>query len=335
VDAVDDLATRDRATVPELHLALCVWALDDLVPERDQRPWPTLRARASRPRLGGVDEPLRRYVVAVAASPFDADRLVQDLIGEIGGAPGVSETSLLLWLISVAAERLARDLPADDNALQVLVRRRAELAERLAGEIDEETFVEPTVADFGADDADDLRVTRFLSRFEALLLDIALAPRDGATPWLTFTEAERLFGERERKARAEATATWRRLLDRLAGVATLLALVSGLALWLSLHALDIKAGVAYSLAIALCAGVLVGAAAALRLVRPTALVDSLGIFFALLALLALVNAVNQHLKKPILSDTVGLIVGAVVAAVATVIWQVVAHLADRKRSHTA
>ena len=67
-------------------------------------------------------------------------------------------------------------LPADDNALQVLVRRCAELADRLAGEVDEETFVELSLADFDTEGADDLRVIRFLSRFEALLLDIALAP---------------------------------------------------------------------------------------------------------------------------------------------------------------
>jgi hypothetical protein len=327
--AVADLAARDRAMVPELHLALCVWALDGLVADRDQQPWPALCGRATRPRLGGVEEPLRRYVDAVSASSFEANRLVQELIGTIGSAPGVSESSLLLWLISVAAERLARVLPADDNALQVLVRRRAELAERLAGEIDEETFVEPTIADFGAEDAEDLRVIRFLSRFEALLLDIALAPSDGAAPWLTYGEASTLFDARERAAREEAAVVRRHLLDRVGGLTALLALVSGLALWLGLRELDTKPAVGYSVAIALAAGVLVGAVAALRSVRPSALVDSLGIFFALLGLLALVNAGNQHLKKPLLADPGGLIVGAVVAAVAAVIWQFVAHVGDR------
>lgn len=60
--------------------------------------------------------------------------------------------------------------------------------------------------------------------------------------------------------------------------------------------------------------------------------DSNGV--ALLGLLAALNAVNQHMKKPILSDPVGLITGAVVAAVATIIWQVVRHVADRRPGAT-
>lgn len=333
VEAVDDLATRDRATVPELHLALCVWALDELVSDRDKRPWPTLRARAAPSRLGGVDEPLARYSSALASSPFDANRLVQDLIGEIGVAPGVSETSLLLWLITVACERLARVLPPDDNALQVLVRQRAELVDRLAGEIDDQTFVEPTLADFGDEGAADLRVIGFLSRFEALLLDIALAPKDGGTPWLTFVEARSLFGMRESEARRELKASRRRLLDGLAAITTVLALVSGTTLWLALYTFEIKTGVGFSLAVALAAGVLVFAALALRRGRPSPLVDSLGPLFALFGLLAVLNAINVHMKKPIVSDAAGLIVGAVIVGIATVVWQVFTHLTDRERAN--
>jgi hypothetical protein len=329
--AVDDLATRDRATVPELHLALCAWALDDLVSDRDQRPWPTLRSRSARTRLGGVDEPLARYVAALASEPFEANRLVQDLIAEIGSAPGVSETSLLLWLITAAAERLARVLPPDDNAFHVLVRQRAELVDRLAGEIDEQTFVEPTMADFGDEGPDDLRVIRFLSRFEALLLDIALAPTDGATPWVTFTEAESLFGAREREARTELASVRRRLLDSVAAVTASLALASGMTLWLGLQAQDVEGGVAYSLAAALASGVLVFAALALRRGRPNAVVDSLGPLFALFALLAALNAVNLHMKKPLVSDAASLIIGAAIVGVATVIWQVFIQLTDRER----
>jgi hypothetical protein len=330
-DAVDDLATSDRATVPELHLALCAWALDDLVADREQRPWATFRKRSTRARFGGLDEPLARYVAALAASPFDANRLVQDLIGEIGTAPGISETSVLLWLITAAAERLGRVLSAEDNALQVLIRHRAEFVDRLAGEIDEQTFVEPTIADFGDEGPDDLRVISFLSRFEALLLDIALAPKDGATPWLTFAEAESLFGARERETRAELAASRRRLLDRLAEVTALLALTSGAALWLALHVYDVKKGVAYSFAAALASGVIVFAALALRRSRPNALVDSLGPLFALFALLAALNAINTHMKEPLISDAAGLIVGAVIVGVAAVIWQLFIHVTDRKR----
>lgn len=330
VDAVEDLATRDRVAVPELHLALCAWALDELIVDRGERPWPRLRERIGGSHRGGVDDPLARYVAAIAAAPFDANRLVQELLASVGSAPGVSESSVLLWLLTAASERLARVLAPDDNALQVLVRRRAELAERLAGDVDEQTFSEPTLADIN-DDTDDLRVLTFLSRSEALLLDVALAPADAATPWLTYDEAESLFAAEARTARAEAAETLRRLLDRLAAVTAALGLVSGFALWLGLHLLEVKTAVAYSAAIATASAVLAIAAAAVRRGHPTALADSLGVFLTLLAVLALGNAVNQQMTKPLIADAAGLIVGAVVAVVATLFWQVLTH--KRARSN--
>lgn len=248
------------------------------------------------------------------------------MLSGIGRAPGASEASVLLWLLTASAERLARVLPADDNALQVLVRRRAELVERLAGDVDEQTFVEPTLANI-TDDTDDLRVVTFLSRSEALLLDVALAPADTPTPWLTYREAQSMFAAEARAASAEAGSTRRRLLERLVAIVAALALVSGLALWLGLRALDVKQAVAYSAAIALAAGVLAVAAVVLRCARPTALADSLGVFLTLLAVLALVNAANQQMKEPLIDDAAGLIVGAVVAGVATVLWQVLTHIA--------
>lgn len=211
-------------------------------------------------------------------------------------------------------------------------RAAARRVDRLAGEIDEQTFVEPTVADFGDEGPDDLRVISFLSRFEALLLDIALAPKDGATPWLMFAEAESLFGDRERETRAELAASRRRLLDGIAEVTALLALTSGAALWLALNVYDVKKGVAYSVAAVLASGILVFAALALRRGRPSPLVDSLGPLFALFALLAALNAINMHMKKPLVSDTASLIIGAVIVGLATVIWQLFIHLTDRKRS---
>jgi hypothetical protein len=35
-----------------LHLALCAWALDELVPDRDKKPWPELRKRLEERRFG-------------------------------------------------------------------------------------------------------------------------------------------------------------------------------------------------------------------------------------------------------------------------------------------
>jgi hypothetical protein len=122
-----------------------------------------------------------------------------------------------------------------------------------------------------------------------------------------------------------AAETRKRLLDRLAAVTVALGLVSGFALWLGLYVLEVKTAVAYSAAIAVASGVLAVAAATVRRGHPTALADSLGVFLILLAVLALGNAANQQMTKPLIADAAGLIVGAVVAGVATLFWQVLTH----------
>jgi hypothetical protein len=249
-EAVDDLARRDPSTVPMLHVALCVWALDELVPDRDQKPWPELRKRLEERRFGGVEEPLREYAAALADRRLDANALVQGLLGSIGSAPSRSDSCVLVWAISAAAERLTRSLSSDDNALQVLLQRRATIVERLAGDVDDQTFRVPDLEEFGEPIPDDLPVINFLSPFEALLLDFALASAEEADAWLRFPEAEALFGERAAQAEdalARATDQHQRL---SAGLVTVLGLSSGLAIWLGLLDLDWKRGVAASLAVA-------------------------------------------------------------------------------------
>ena len=320
-DAVNELARRDPSTVPMLHIALCAWALDELVPDRDEKPWPELRKRLQERRFGGVDEPLREYAAALAARQLDANALVQGLLGSIGSAPSRSDSCVLVWVITAADERLMRSLTADDNALRVLLQRRATIVERLAGDVDDQTFRVPDLEEFGEPLADDLPVINYLSPFEALLLDFALASPEEADAWLRIPEAEALFGERATQAEAALASATDRYQLLSAGLVTLLGLSSGLAVWLGLLALDWKRAVAASLAVAV-AVLALGVAALLGRAggQPERLMEAVGVLSLTMAALALLNAYNQHRTHPFLSDVTGMVVGVVIGGVALIAW---------------
>lgn len=321
-EAVEDLAGRDRSIVPELHLALAVWAISSLVPERDQAPWPALRTRLAGPRLGGVDEPLRRFALGFARHPFDGGQLVQDLVGEAASAPGLSESAVLLWVISMACQELALHLSHDDNALQLLLKRRAEMAERLAVEIDDRTFLEPDIEAFDST-LGALSVSGYLSVSEALLLDLALASREDSEAWLTFAEAEAHFGKQAATARDELRRTRRRLIGWNALLVAFIAGFAGITFWLAARELDLESGIANSGAVAVTAFLLVPAFAILGRGHPDSrLVEALGVFSGFTALSMALVAVNQLPDKPYVSDATGLVVSILIGAGATIMFLV-------------
>jgi hypothetical protein len=92
--AVSLMADRTPEVVPELHVALACWALDDVVTDRDQAPWPALRARLEAGNTYGLDQALRSYGVAIAARQFGAARLVQNLITQIPTSPGPTDAAV-------------------------------------------------------------------------------------------------------------------------------------------------------------------------------------------------------------------------------------------------
>lgn len=320
-EAVEGLAQRDPTIVPTLHLALSAWALDTLVPDRNDQPWPELRKRLGERGSGGVEEPLRQYVAAVAARQFDANGLVQSLLGAIGTAPSSSDACVLLWVITVAAERLAQSLAHDDNALRVLLQRRASLVERLVGDVDDQTFLTPELEEFGEPIPDDLPVISYLSPFEALLLDFVLAPRDEADAWLTYPEAEALFGAQAADARDELERATDRHLRSSGGLATALGFSVGAVTWLGLVDLDWKRSVAASLAVMVTA-IAIGTAALLGRTGglPEKLMEVVGTLFFATAAVAAVNAYNQHRTQPFISDVTGLVVGLLLPVLAALAW---------------
>lgn len=325
VAAVEIMAQRTSDVVPELHIALAAWALDELVSDRDAHPWLALRDRVTRGSAFGVDAALRAYTAGTAAKQFDAAGLVQALITQTPLGPGANDATIVLWLLGVGIDRCARVMGVEEPGLRALIERRASITERLALELDEHVFSAPAVGGFDPDASVDDPRTTYLSPMEALLLDIAVAPAEPDDAWLTYPQAEQLFGERARDARRQTrserrqTAVAHTLSAALAGGVTALALVLGGA--------ETLVAICWALAVAL-----VGTALAVRRVRPVAVhrvrADAGGAACVTGALCAALNAANQMLHTPLLSDAAGLIAGTVVTTASGVLWVAMTTAAD-------
>jgi hypothetical protein len=238
-------------------------------------------------------------------------------------AAGPSDACILIWLTTVACEKITSFMPKDDSGLQVLFRRRSELTERLAGEIDDRTFREPDPSEFDPERDEIERGQQiYLSTFEAALMDCALASREPSHPWLTYEEANKLFSEQAIQARADRDFVQRRLRLSLAGETGLLALITSIAMWLLLRKAHISDSVANPAAAALTSTLLMPAVRFANGVRNKFLYESVGIFFASLALLATAVAVNGTLHNPYISDVNGLTAGTLIAVAAAVVWGV-------------
>jgi hypothetical protein len=326
--AVGQLAKRDPSLAPELHLALCAWALDRLVTDRNESPWPELRERFSRGQGYGVDQPLRQFGMATASAPFDAAGLTQALLSEIGSSPSQADMVVLIWLITATLERVVEQLSENDSGLRVLVEQRANLVERLAGEVDEQTFVEPTVSSFDPDGDHDDRTLLYLSPMEALLLDLSLANRDAETPWLTFAEADELFGGQAHAAQTLVVATRERLLRFVAALAFLCAATIGTVVVFAAIEGGAARWVAVNVGLAVGAGLAFVAALLIARADDGPSLEAFGLFAGALAVIASIDAWNQSRTHPFLPDAAGVTVGVLVpAAVAVVV-----ELARRGRS---
>jgi hypothetical protein len=314
IAAVENLAGRAATAAPALHVALCAWALDRVVPDRQDTPWPQLRAHVadSGAWAHGLDIPLRSLTRAIAAERLDASPLVRALLTEIPASPGVEDGAVLLWVLTVAVEQCAAQLPDTDSGLQALADRRTELASRLALEIDPTTFQPPNVGDFDPDADLDGRQISYLSPMEALLIDISLASTDTEAPWLRFEEAAELFGDRARVAE-------RKLARRTAALVTVIGVLAGSVLALALTLADVEPAVAVPAGITVIAACWLAAAAIWHRNSPTTLAQAFAALWATCLLAAAFDAVNQALTKPLVPDAAGWIAGALVGIVAVVL----------------
>lgn len=307
-----DVATR--AVVPPLHLALVCWALDDLVADRRAHPWAALRSMPARPTVG-PERALMVYVEHVAAESFDAAGLVREFTASGAGRlrPGPEDGAILLWLLTAVIDKAAPYL-AGDNALHALVDQRADLVARLALELGEASFVLPD----WADEADSGRWDgSYLSPIEAFLIDIALSSPDREESWLTYGEAQVLFGKEAAVERLTAR-RW-----RSAFAATLTSgggLAAALVYVIAVHTQGASAEVAWwaaasvfflvaSLACFLWRGEGHGATYSNTLMAGAV---SAGLASALLL-------GNSVLPRPLVSDAPGLFLGLVVPAAAMAI----------------
>lgn len=321
IEAIGDLASRSSTVAPMLHLALCAWAIDPLVPDRTAAPWPALRARLDRATEIGVSIPLRKYSYAISQISFNPSWLVQELVSQVGVAAGPSDACILIWLITIACEKVSAYMAKEDSGLQVLFRRRSELSERLAGEIDDRTFREPDPSEFDPEREEIGRPEQvYLSTFEAVLLDCGLASREPSAPWLTYEEADRLFGELAAQSKAERYSVQRQFGKSLAAVMGLLAVMSAIAFWLVLSRFHIPSSVTNPAAVGLASTLLMPALKFGTIGRTSSMFEAFGVFLASLALLAAVVAINGTRHKPFISDVNGLIFGTLIAVAAAVVW---------------
>jgi hypothetical protein len=314
--AVVDLASRSGPAVPMLHLALCAWALDTVIPDRNDAPWPQIRAHFDTHRSSSsssLEAPLRSLALTLANNPFDAPALVRLLLQQVPVSPGLEDAVILLWVTTVAIERCASEMPSDDAGLRALVDRRTELVSRLAQEVDSDAFRQPEVVDFDPEADTDLRPAIYLSPMEALLLDISLASTELDAPWLRFDEAKHLFGERG--ARAERVLT-----QRSAIFLTVVGFLTGAVLTLFLSNLGVESIVAVPAGLALASAGGLWASVFVHRNAPTRLTEAVGLFSATVLLVASFDTLNQALPSPLIPDVGGFIAGAIVAALILVIF---------------
>lgn len=319
IAAVDAMAQRTQEVIPELHVALVVWGLEAVLPDRAARPWPAVCERLERGSVYGLDAALRAYAVAVAAPQLDAAGLVQTLITLTPPSPELGDGSTVLWLLAVALDLCTATLPATDSGLNALLERRASITGRLAVELDGDAFRPPDLTEFDptAQPAAGDTPAAYLSSMEALMLDIALAPSADEAAWLSLPQAESLLGERTREARAAA----RRERLRTALTISAGAVLAGAALCFGLVVAGSAWRVSLALALALALAVAaVSVAVAHSVVARRPVSAAAGAACVTGSLCAALNAINELLARPLLSDAAGVITGAVIVSVATVMW---------------
>lgn len=313
--AADRIATRDASVVPDLHVTLAAWALDDLQRGRDAIPWPAIRQRLSQRHAFGVDAALGDYLTVIANSGADARTLVQRMLTSSTLSPTSTDMGVVLWLLTIALERASRALSADEPGLAALADWRTALVERLAGEIDEDSFRLPEVDDFDPDAETDKTMVVFFSVTEALLVDMALASPEPEQPWLRFPEAEALFGQRAHE-QAVHTRLWMR---RTAIVAAAGGLTTGAVVVLTLILVGVALLPTIGFGVAVWAGVSAYASSIWERSGVVAVARPTTVLCATLTLVALLIAINGLLTQPLFSDVAGLAGGALVTTVAVVL----------------
>jgi hypothetical protein len=331
VRAVEDSARRNRTVTPELHLALAAWALDPVVGDRDAAPWPAIRERSREGAQSATNTLLASYVDGVAQRSFDWAELIEEVGRKIASTTVGSDACVLAWLLAIMCEKASSLFPEKNSGVQLLFRRRSELVERLAGEIDDGSFRGPELYELEEDPESESEIRPSLSSFEAALLDFSLASQQEIQPWLTFEEADRFFRDRNAEERVKATDARLRLLRSIRLLISALGLVAGIALWEILRRLKIEPSVAnYSAAavLALALSIMTGVSGWKQEESPLA--EPFGILFISVCLVAAAAAVNQSLKKPYVSDTGGLVAGSLIAVGPVMLWAVIRWLGRRR-----
>jgi len=190
VELVDAVCSGSEILLAPLHVALVAWALDDLVPDRQQAPWSAMRTALGRFSNQGLNDAL----VSFASTLADGRRTHTDLRLTQVAVSGRAEECILLWLLTAAAayESSRPAAEPDPSDLEQIGRRRTELLDQLMAELEGQPLVPVEVADFdpfseGAEERQGLHI------FEAVMLDLALSDEYSSTALITLEESSRLI----------------------------------------------------------------------------------------------------------------------------------------------
>jgi hypothetical protein len=197
LDTLRAVLATSRAEIAPLHLTLAAWGLERVRRADEDSPWPELRDRLRSSSTTGINGPLIAYGLALSSPGPDPRELAHALVA----APSVvaSEQPILLWVLWSASVMLSDVLPDDDADLEVIRRRRAEMFESVASELEFGDFDPVSEEEFDPFDGSDAP-TRAADVFEMLMIDFALSPEITGQPFQTPTEGRAMA----RRARREA-----------------------------------------------------------------------------------------------------------------------------------
>jgi hypothetical protein len=259
-----------------------------------------------------LEEELRLLGVYLSADRSDTGSHVLDALVGGGSSESLADSSVRLWLTTAAIEKAAMAGSDGDARVAVLLGRRTDLTDRLATEVSEDLF-QPIDIDYDPNAEAPTRFEERLTVFEALLIDIAVAPVGETEPWVSVREAATMFSSRVDRQRG-----WTAVILMLGGV--LLGSTTGLLVQVVKH----KTTVSVSSGATVFGLLALAALRTWRDGRPfSRLSGDMGIFLAITVLAALATGFDQLRDKPLLQDPVGVIAGLVIAALATLIWHVV------------
>jgi hypothetical protein len=186
-ERIEMLVAREQRRIASLHLVFCAWGLAAVESDRSKDPWPQLLERLRQSSQAGVADPLAALGEGIALGRFDTG-LLRRVIGAVARESGLAELAVLLWVEDVVISEAASATPVNDSGVAFLIEALAAGIDRLDAETTEATFIEPDLPEYTPEE--EFVQSEPLTTFEAILIDLVLAPRSAEGAILAPEQAE-------------------------------------------------------------------------------------------------------------------------------------------------